>query len=338
MTVVFHPEKAVAPHSSTLAWKTPWTEEPARLQSMGSIRVGHDWATSLSLFTSRIGEGNGNPLQCSCLENPRDGAAWWAPVYGVAQGQTRLKGLSSSSSSSSSIPSHTHTHTHTKTYYIYILTTHLLYPCICWWTLRPFRVSAIVNDAMNVGAHVSFTAWLLFFGYTVRSGPAVSCGGSAFRPPEPPYCSPQWLCQFPLLPSVRGFPFLHILASTCHLWSLRRRPLRQMWDAGLFQGLGPEAGVRPSTCWSVGLKELAQWLSLGARWRVRPALGPEQKPGGGGGAPAGGRGSVPCPLAEGVGLQSTAVRWGEGPGLGPLRGSTGLQGSCGLRGIFRQPV
>ena len=44
-------EKAMAPHSSTLAWKIPWTEEPGRLRSMGSLRVGHDWATSLSLFT-----------------------------------------------------------------------------------------------------------------------------------------------------------------------------------------------------------------------------------------------------------------------------------------------
>ena len=44
-------EKAVAPHSSTLAWKIPWTEEPGRRQSMWSLRVGHDWATSLSLFT-----------------------------------------------------------------------------------------------------------------------------------------------------------------------------------------------------------------------------------------------------------------------------------------------
>ena len=45
-----------------------------------------------------IGEGNGNPLQCSCLENPRDGGAWWAAMYGVAQSRTRLKRLSSSSS------------------------------------------------------------------------------------------------------------------------------------------------------------------------------------------------------------------------------------------------
>ena len=90
----FVPEKAMAPPSSTLAWKIPWTEEPGGLQSMGSLRVGHDWATSLS----HTGEGNGNPLQCSCLENPRDGGAWWAAVYGVAQSRTRLKRLSSSSS------------------------------------------------------------------------------------------------------------------------------------------------------------------------------------------------------------------------------------------------
>ena len=44
-------EKAMAPHSSTLDWKIPWIEEPGRLQSMGSLRVGHDWVTSLSLFT-----------------------------------------------------------------------------------------------------------------------------------------------------------------------------------------------------------------------------------------------------------------------------------------------
>ena len=52
---------------------------------------------------SCIGEGNGNPLQCSFLESPRDGGAWWAAVYGVAQSWTRLKRLSSSSSSSSTV-------------------------------------------------------------------------------------------------------------------------------------------------------------------------------------------------------------------------------------------
>ena len=90
-------EKAVAPHSSTLAWKIPWTEEPGRLQSMGSLRVRHDWATSCSLFTFMIGEGNGNPLHCSCLENPRDRGAWWSAICVVAHSGIWLKWLSSSS-------------------------------------------------------------------------------------------------------------------------------------------------------------------------------------------------------------------------------------------------
>ena len=99
--LVLESEKAMAPHSSTLAWKIPWTEEPGRLQSMGSLRVRHNWATSLSLFTFMHWRRKWQPLQCSCLENPRDGGAWWAAVYGVAQSWTRLKRLSSSSSSSS---------------------------------------------------------------------------------------------------------------------------------------------------------------------------------------------------------------------------------------------
>ena len=99
-------KKAMAPHSSTLAWKIPWTEEPGRLQDPCS-----PWGRKESDTTERlhfhfslscIGEGNGNPLQCSCLENPRDGRAWWASIYGVAQSRTRLKQLSSSSSSSGS--------------------------------------------------------------------------------------------------------------------------------------------------------------------------------------------------------------------------------------------
>ena len=94
----------MAPHSSTPAWRIPWTEEPGRLQSMGLLRVGHDWVTSLSLFTFmhwcsiNMGgfwiiftfiylldphfydrEGNGTPLQYSCLENPMDGGAWDFP-------------------------------------------------------------------------------------------------------------------------------------------------------------------------------------------------------------------------------------------------------------------
>ena len=71
-------------------------EEPGRLQSMGSLGVDPTERLHYIFSLSCIGEGNGSPLQCSCLENPRDGGAWWAAVYGVAQSQTRLKRLSSS--------------------------------------------------------------------------------------------------------------------------------------------------------------------------------------------------------------------------------------------------
>ena len=71
-------EKAMTPHSSTLAWKIPWTEKPGRLQSMGSLRVGHDWATSLSLFTFMLWRRKGQPT----------------PVFlpGESQGQGSLVG------------------------------------------------------------------------------------------------------------------------------------------------------------------------------------------------------------------------------------------------------
>ena len=88
-------EKAVAPHSSTLAWKIPWTRSLVGCSPWG--RWGSDRTKRLHFHFSLscIGEGNGNPLQCSCLESPRDGGAWWAAVYGVAQTWTRLKWLSS---------------------------------------------------------------------------------------------------------------------------------------------------------------------------------------------------------------------------------------------------
>ena len=90
----------MAPHSSTFAWKIPWTEEPDRLQSMGLLESDTTEWLHFHFSLSCIGEGNGNPLQCSCLENPRDGGAWWAAIYGVAQSRTWLTRLSSSSSSS----------------------------------------------------------------------------------------------------------------------------------------------------------------------------------------------------------------------------------------------
>ena len=91
-------EKAMTPHSSTLAWKIPYMEEPGRLQSMGLLESDTTESLHFHFSLSCTGEGNGNPLQCSCLENPRDRGAWWAAVYGVAQSRTRLKWLSSSSS------------------------------------------------------------------------------------------------------------------------------------------------------------------------------------------------------------------------------------------------
>ena len=60
---------------STLAWTIPWTEEPGRLQSMGLLRVGKTEQLHFHFSLPRIGEGNGNPLQCACRENPRDGGA-----------------------------------------------------------------------------------------------------------------------------------------------------------------------------------------------------------------------------------------------------------------------
>ena len=88
----------MAPHSSTLAWRISWTEEPGRLQSMGLLESDTTEWLHFQFLLSCIGEGNGNPLQCSCLENPRDRGAWWVAVSGVAQSRTRLKRLSSSSS------------------------------------------------------------------------------------------------------------------------------------------------------------------------------------------------------------------------------------------------
>ena len=87
----------MAPHSSTLAWKIPWMEEPGRLQSMGSLRVGH-WATSPSLFTFMHWRRKWQPALVFLPGESQGWGAWWAAIYGVAQSRTRLKWLSSSMS------------------------------------------------------------------------------------------------------------------------------------------------------------------------------------------------------------------------------------------------
>ena len=91
-------EKAMAPRSSTLAWKIPWTEQPGGLQSMSSLRVGHEWPTSLSLFTFMHWRRKWQPTPVFSPGESQGQGAWWAAVYGVAQSWTRLKRLSSSSS------------------------------------------------------------------------------------------------------------------------------------------------------------------------------------------------------------------------------------------------
>ena len=87
----------MASHSSTLAQKIPWMEEPGRLQSMGSLESDTTERLHFHFSLSCIGEGNGNPFQCSCLENPRDGKPGGLPSMGL-HSQTRLKRRSSSNS------------------------------------------------------------------------------------------------------------------------------------------------------------------------------------------------------------------------------------------------
>ena len=70
------------PHSSTFAWKIPWMEEPGRLQSMGSLESDTTERLHFHFSLSCIGEGNGNPLWCSCLESPRDGKPGGLPSVG----------------------------------------------------------------------------------------------------------------------------------------------------------------------------------------------------------------------------------------------------------------
>ena len=93
----------MATHFSTLAWEISWSEEPGRLQSMSHKESDTTERPPFHFSLSCSAEGNGNPLQCSCLENPRDRGAWWAAVYGVAESRTRLTQLSSSSSNNAYI-------------------------------------------------------------------------------------------------------------------------------------------------------------------------------------------------------------------------------------------
>ena len=90
----------MAPYSNILAWKILGQRSLVGCRPWGREELDTTKPLHFHFSLSSIGEGNDNPLQCSCLENPRGGGAWWAAVYGVAQSRTQLKRLSSSSSSS----------------------------------------------------------------------------------------------------------------------------------------------------------------------------------------------------------------------------------------------
>ena len=107
-TLYLYPTRRLSSSSRRRQWRPTPVLLPGKSHGWRSLAGCSPWDLEESDTTERphfhfslscIGEGNGNPLQCSCLENPRDGGAWWAAVYGVAQGQTWLKWLSSSSSS-----------------------------------------------------------------------------------------------------------------------------------------------------------------------------------------------------------------------------------------------
>ena len=92
-------EKAMATHSSTLAWKIPWVEEPGRLQSMGLRKVGHHWVTSLSLFPFMHWRRKWQPTPVFLPGESQGRGSLVGCCYGVAPSWTRLKQFSSSSSS-----------------------------------------------------------------------------------------------------------------------------------------------------------------------------------------------------------------------------------------------
>ena len=128
----------MAPHSSTLAWKIPWVEEPGRLQTMGSLRVGHEWATSLSLFTVMHWGRKWQPIPVFL---PGEARAWWAAVYGVTQSQTWLKRLSSSSS----IPFNGLT-----THFFLALNNILLFGCTTvYWFIHPLKYTWLTPSLGN---------------------------------------------------------------------------------------------------------------------------------------------------------------------------------------------
>ena len=150
--VVSHWEKAMETHSNTLAWKIPWTEEPGRLHSMGLRRAGHDWATSLSLFTFMHWRGKWQPTPVFLPgESQGRGSLVGCRLWGSHKVGHDWRDLAAAIFHCMSVP-------------------HLLYLFISWWTLRLLHVLATVNSAaMNIRVHEFF--WMRDISeYTSRCG------------------------------------------------------------------------------------------------------------------------------------------------------------------------
>ena len=135
----WHPTPVLLPGKShgwrNLVGCSPW----GRTESDMTERLHFHFSLSC------LGEGNGNPLQCSCLENPRDRGAWWAAVYGVTQSRTRLKRLSSSSS-------HKSTSNKFETFFLlyYVVWNYTVYICNLKDTIGNNEIFLICNYRISI--------------------------------------------------------------------------------------------------------------------------------------------------------------------------------------------
>ena len=206
----WHPTPVLLPGKSpgwrSLVGCSPW----GRKESDTTERLHFHFYFSLSC----IGEGNGNPLQCSCLENPRDGGAWWAAVYRVAQSQTRLKRLSSSSSS----------FTTTTTIKAILFLEHL-----------GMGMREVLRGHLSLGAKPV-------------SGPPLTTGPLSWahsRPHSPATCA---LGGVQVVSSGKGDTAAAVCIPLGQAWKQEESLLHSSWTLGAVTSLGPPEGCWKSAC------------------------------------------------------------------------------------------